>query len=225
MSTQAPPVRRSAGRPLRILLVDDHPAVRYGIRELLAGQADGVTFVEAGEATTATCDLARWVDVAVIDYHLGDRDGLWMTQRIKQQPSPPPILIYSAFADPTLTAAAIMADADGLLRKTVLPSELYIAIRRLLHGRKYFPTIPRAVAVALGSRLDPLDRAIFWMLIHGLAPHDIAARLGITLAELRERRGAAVSVIAPDRALERLTAGARAPLRYERPPRRDPGLR
>jgi DNA-binding NarL/FixJ family response regulator len=202
--------------------VDDHPAVRYGIRQLLARQVEGVTFVEAGEATTEIPELARWVDVAVIDYHLGDRDGLWLTQRIKRQAAAPPVLIYSAFADPTLAAAAILAEADGLLRKTVLPSELYIAIRRLLHGRKYFPAIPRALAVALGSRLGPRDRAIFWMLIHGDGPDEIAARLGITPDELRDRREAAASQIAPDRARTRMTATTAAPLEYRRSPRRYP---
>lgn len=222
MSTQAPAPRRSAGRPLRVLLVDDHPAVRYGVRQLLAGQAHGAAIVEAGEATSAVCDLARWVDVAVIDYHLGDRDGLWLTQRIKQQVSPPPVLIYSAFADPTLAAAAILADADGLLRKTVLPAELYITIRRLLRGRKHFPVIPRAFAVSLGSRLEPRDRAIFWMLIHGVAPGEIVDRLGITPAELLECRRAAVSQLAPQSVAASLTAGARVPLEYGRPRRRYP---
>src|SRR5437016_1394358 len=53
MTTQAPPARRSGGRPLRILLVDDHPAVRYGVRQLLAGHVDEVAIVEAGEARRA----------------------------------------------------------------------------------------------------------------------------------------------------------------------------
>lgn len=225
MSTQAPPARRSGGRPLHILLVDDHPAVRHGIRRLLAGQVDGISIVEAGEATPATSDLARWVDIAVIDYHLGDRDGLWLTQRIKQQPSPPPVLIYSAFADPTLSAAAILADADGLLRKTVLQAELSIAIRRLLRGRKYFPTIPRALAVALGSRFDARDRAIFWMLIHGDTPDEIATRLGITPGELRERRREMVRAIAPAGSAASLDAWTRTPLQYGRGPRRYPRAR
>jgi len=223
MSTQAPAPRRTAGRPLRILLVDDHPAVRYGICQLLAGQEEGITIVEAGAATRDTVDLARWLDVAVVDYHLGYRDGLWLTQQIKQLRSPPPVLIYSAFADPTLAAAAIAAGADGLVRKTALAAELYIAIRRLFHGRAYFPSVPRALAVALSSRLDRRDRAIFWMLIQGVPPKEICSTLSISPAELQCRRSSMVDVIAPNAGIASLTARTRAPLDYRRPPRRYPG--
>jgi DNA-binding NarL/FixJ family response regulator len=223
MRTRAPAPRRTAGRPRRILLVDDHPAVRYGICQLLSGQDEGITIVEAGAATRDTVDLARWLDVAVVDYHLGDRDGLWLTQQIKQLPSPPPVLIYSAFADPPLAAAAIAAGADGLVRKTALAAELYIAIRRLFHGRSYFPTVPRALAVALGSRLDQRERAIFWMLIQGVGPNEICSQLSITPEELRRHRRSMVDVIAPNAGLASLSARTSAPLDYRRPRRPYPG--
>jgi DNA-binding NarL/FixJ family response regulator len=223
MSTQAPAPRRTAGRPLRILLVDDHPAVRYGICQLLSGQDEGITIVEAGAATRETVDLARWLDVAVVDYHLGDRDGLWLTQQIKRLSSPPPVLIYSAFADPTLAAAAIVAGADGLVRKTAVAAELYIAIRRLFHGRAYFPTVPRALAIALGSRLERRERAIFWMLIQGVGPQEICSQLSITSAELQRHRSSMVDAIAPHAGVASLTARTSAPLDYRRPRRRYPG--
>ena len=223
MHTRAPAPRRSAGRPFHILLVDDHPAVRYGIRQLLAGQAEGITIVEAAAATRDTVDLARWIDVAVVDYHLGDLDGLWLTQQIKELRSPPPVLIYSAFADPTLAAAAIVAGADGLVRKTSLAAELYIAIRRLFHGRAYLPAVPRGLAVALGSRLEPRDRAIFWMLIQGVAPAEICSRLSIKPTDLQRHRRSMVAAIAPNGGVASLTARTRAPLDYRRPRRRYPG--
>jgi DNA-binding NarL/FixJ family response regulator len=208
-----------------VLLVDDHPAVRHGIRQLLAAQGDLDIVAEASSASGVTSELARWVDVAVIDYHLGDRDGLWLTHRIKQLPSPPPVLIYSAFADPRLAAAAIIAGADGLLRKSAVAAELYIAIRRLLHGRSYFPAIPKGVDAALRARLGPRDRAIYSMLIHEMAPTEVADRLGITPAELQERRRAIVGAIAPNGAATSLTARARAPLDYRRRRGRYPGVR
>ena len=158
MTASAPAPRRSGGLPIHILLVDDHPAVRHGIRRLLATQGDLDTIAETGTASKETAELARWADVAVVDYHLGDRDGLWLTQEIKRRPSPSPVLIYSAFADVALAAAALVAGADGLLRKTALAEELCIAIRRLFHGRQYFPAIPEATAAALRSRLEARDQ-------------------------------------------------------------------
>lgn len=219
MSTRAPAPRRLGGRPIHVLLVDDHPAVRHGIRQLLTTQGDLDMLAETGSASTATSELARWADIAVIDYYLGDRDGLWLTRQIKRRPSPPPVLVYSAFADPTLAAAAIVAGADGLLAKTALTEELCIAIRRLFHGREYFPAIPGSIAGALRSRLDTRDQTIFSMLIHGAAPARIKSLLGITGADLEERRQAILRAIVPCTACAGGTLLVHAPLDYERPHR------
>ena len=139
-----------------------------------------VLIAEHGSASRDTSDVARWADVAVIDYHLGDRDGLWLTRQIKQRPCPPPVLIYSAFADSALAVAAIVAGADGVLPKTTLAEELTIAIRRLVHRSQYFPAIPASITAALSSRLTALDQAIFSMLIHGVRPGEISTRLALS---------------------------------------------
>jgi DNA-binding NarL/FixJ family response regulator len=206
-------------RPIRVLLVDDHAAVRHGIRQLITEQPDMVTIAEAGSASAATGELARWADVAVIDYHLGGRDGLWLTQQIKQSPSPPPVLIYSAFADATLAAAAIVAGADGLLRKTALVDELCVAIRRLSGGRRYIPAVPPVLTASLRSRLQGRDRAIFSMPLHGASAREICSRLVLAADELEERRQVILRVIAP-RASDGLRGAPRAPLDYARSARR-----
>jgi DNA-binding NarL/FixJ family response regulator len=206
--------------PTHVLLVDDHPAVRHGIRQLISDQPDMVTIAERGRASPETIAIARWADVAVIDYHLGDRDGLWLTRQIKQRPSPPPVLIYSAFADTALVIAAIVAGADGLLSKTTLADELTIAIRRLAHGRQYFPAIPRSISDALCSRLQAGDQTIFSMLIHGVPPAEINSRLELSAGELEARRQLILGVIAPKAARASLPDGTRSPLDYERPRRR-----
>ena len=208
------------GRPIHVLLVNDHPAVRYGIRRLIADQPDMVTVAEHSNASGDTRDVAAWADVAVIDYHLGDRDGLWLTQQIKRHPSPPPVLIYSAFADEALAIAAIVAGADGLLPKTALAEELTVAIRRVFHGRQYFPAIPQSIAAALCSRLDPGDQAIFSMLTHGAPPAEISARLALTPGELEARRHLMLRAIAPKTTRDRVVDAARSPLDYDRPRRR-----
>jgi DNA-binding NarL/FixJ family response regulator len=221
MSTRAPAPRRLGGRPIHVMLVDDHPATRHGIRQLLMTQGDLDMVAETGSASVATSELARWADIAVIDYYLGGPDGLWLTQQIKRRPSAPPVLIYSAFADATLAAAAIVADADGLLAKTALTEELCIAIRRLFHGRQYFPAIPRSIAGALRSRLETRDQPIFSMVLHGAGSREIRSLLGLSAADLAERRQVILSTIAPCSARPGRTVLPRAPLDYERPrPRR-----
>jgi DNA-binding NarL/FixJ family response regulator len=206
--------------PIHVLLVDDHPAVRHGIRRLIADQPDMVTIAEHSSAGTDTRDVARWADVAVIDYHLGDRDGLWLTSQIKRRPCPPPVLIYSAFADAALAIAAIVAGADGMLPKTTLAEELPVAIRRLVHGRQYFPAIPESITAALSSQLTPSDRPIFSMLMHGVPASEIGARLGVAPAALEARRQLILRGIAPKASRPQLPHGIETPLDYERPRRR-----
>ena len=211
---------RPTGPPIHVLLVDDHPAVRHGIRRLISDQPDMVMVAEHSSASADTSAVARWADVAVIDYHLGGRDGLWLTRQIKRHSRPPAALIYSAFADTALALAAVVAGADGLLAKTTLADELTIAIRRLVHGRQYFPAIPGSIAGALGARLEPADRAIFSMLIDGIAPAQISVRLGLTPTELDARRELILRAIAPKAARAGRPVVPQLPLDYERPRRR-----
>ena len=212
--------RLAIGSPIHVLLVDDHPAVRHGIRQLISDQPDMATIAEHGSASPDTSAVARWADVAVIDYHLGDRDGLWLTRQIKQRPSPPRVLIFSAFADTALAVAAIVTGADGLLPKAALAEELPIAIRRLFHGRQYFPAVPQSISDTLCSRLDPRDQAIFSMMVHGLAAAEISSRLDIDPAELEARRQLMLRVIAPRAGRTNLPDHPRSHLDYERPRRR-----
>lgn len=206
--------------PIHVLLVDDHPAVRHGIRQLIADQPDMVMIAEHSSASRDTSEVARWADVAVVDFHLGDRDGLWLTGQIKQRPGAPPVLIYSAFADTTLAVAAIVAGADGLLPKATLGEELTIAVRRLVHGRQYFPAIPASIAAALSTRLAPHDQAILSMLVHGVPAGEIASRLDMTLGELEARRQLIVRTIAPKGARAVVPPGSGPVLDYDRPRRR-----
>jgi DNA-binding NarL/FixJ family response regulator len=216
-----PPPRQPADRrPIHVLLVDDHPEVRHGLRRLLAEEPDIVTIAESGAATMQTSQLARWTDVAVVDYHLGDRNGLWLTEQIKRQPFRTRVLIYSAFADEPLAVAAILAGADGLLSKATLSEELCVAIRRLFGGHQYFPAVAPSVTAALSSRLGRQDRAIFSMLLHGVPVGEIGARLLITPSEVEERRQAIRLELAPPSTRDRVLAAAHAPLDYDRSRRR-----
>jgi DNA-binding NarL/FixJ family response regulator len=212
---------RPAGLPIHVLLVDDHPAVRVGMRRLIAAQPDLDVIAEAASASETVGQLARWVDVAVFDYHLGPgEDGLWLTRRIKQLPNPPRILIYSAFADGALAIAAIVAGADGLLSKATVDEELCATIRGLARGRQHLPAVPAALASALSARCKARDQPIFSMLLHGIPPREIAKRLMIPPEELEARRAVILEALAPNVNHARVAKGDHAPLDYDRAQRR-----
>jgi two-component system response regulator DevR len=127
---------------IRVLLVDDHEAVRQGLADLLADE-EGIELV--GAAATAREMLVEALrvapDVAVVDYQLGDgrTDGLALCRLLKGLPRPPRVLVYSAYADWKLAEQALAAGADGLVSKGSLGIEVMWAIHAVAEGRQVLP--------------------------------------------------------------------------------------
>jgi two-component system response regulator DevR len=171
-----------------LLVVDDHPAVRTGLRGLLDDQSDFELVDAVGSAEAVLC-LAEHeaIDVAVVDYQLDGRNGLWVSRKLKRLPAPPRVLIYSAYADGVLAAACVAAEADALLSKGTIGSELCDAIRGVARGRLLLPPLPQPLGMMMRERLDGEEQAIFGMLSAGIAPLEIAQLLGISSAGLESR--------------------------------------
>ncbi len=179
-----------------MLVVDDHTAVRIGLGGLLEDRSDMEVVATAASAREALADAARVApDVAVVDFHLGDGDGLTLCRAMKRLPRPPRVLVYSAYADGPLTAAAVVAGADAVLSKGTLGEEVVRTIRTLAHGRRAIPPIPRAVLRSLRARLEPADQSILGMLIQGITPSEVASVLRISQSLLESRRTAIVRAL------------------------------
>jgi DNA-binding NarL/FixJ family response regulator len=174
--------------PIRCLVVDDHPAVRVGLRELLAAEPD---FEVLGALATAEAAVefaeGRRVDVAVVDYQLGGRSGLWVSRKLKRLPNPPAVLIYSAFCDYLLAAACVVAEANGLVSKSALGVDLCEQIREAARGATHLPMVPPSLAASMRRRFDPEEQAIFGLLLAGIATEEIGRTLGLGRGELEGR--------------------------------------
>jgi DNA-binding NarL/FixJ family response regulator len=180
----------SQPRQIRLMVVDDHAAVRLGVVQLLEGQRDfsvEVVCVDA-EGALAQAELTA-VDVAVVDYHLGGRNGLWVARRLQQLAEPPRVIVYSAFANDHLATCCVIAGADGLLNKGGLGSELCDAVRSVARGRRLFPKTSGPMVDMLGRRLDDTERPIFGMLLAGIPRPEIRQTLGMSARELSFREG------------------------------------
>src|SRR6185436_1136271 len=106
---------------IRVLVVDDHPAVRQGIEAML-GHEDGIvcigTAASAGEAHELWPAAERLpADVVVVDRHLPDEDGLSLCLWLRTRTPAPAVVIYSAFADEALVLPAVVAGACALIGK------------------------------------------------------------------------------------------------------------
>lgn len=177
--------------PIRCLLVDDHPAIRLGLRELLE-EDPGFTVLDS--LSTAESGLAfaerATVDVAVLDYQLGGHSGLWLCRKLKQLPDPPAVLIYTAYSDSLLAAASVVAQADGLISKGSLGVELCRRIREVHRGVTQAPLLPPSLAASLRRRLDETEQAIYGLMLASFTLDEVARTLGLSGEELERRRSA-----------------------------------
>ena len=182
-------VRRTSAVPaIRCLVVDDHPAIRLGLRELLTAEADidVLDALPSAEAAVAFAERTP-IDVAVVDYQLGGRSGLWCSRKLKRLPGPPAVLIFSAFSNHLLAAACVVAQVDGLVSKTAIGDELCARIRQAATGVSQPPMIPPAMAGSLRRRLDPSEQAIFGMMQAAITTEEIGRTLGMDRGELEGR--------------------------------------
>jgi DNA-binding NarL/FixJ family response regulator len=189
MSRNGADIRGTEQTPIRCLIVDDHPAVLAGLRGLLASEAD-FDVVDAVDSAEEAADVAERVpvDVAIVDYQLPGHSGLWLSRKLKRLPDPPAVLIYSAFSDYMLVAACVVAEADGLLSKAALGSDLYTAIRRASMGMSRLPPVPPTLADSLRRRFESLEQAIFGLLVAGIGRDEIGRTLHIDIGELETRQ-------------------------------------
>lgn len=173
---------------LRLLVVDDHPAVRRGLCELLEDQPDFrvIDAVSSAEEAMSVAEHER-LDVAVVDYQLGGRNGLWVSRKLRRLPRPPRVVIYSAYCDGWLAAAAVVAEADGLVSKGGLGAELCDAVRSAADGRLSLPAVSLQFAEVMRRRLDGQEQAIFGMSLAGISRREIAKTLRMSESELESR--------------------------------------
>lgn len=124
---------------LRIMLVDDHPVVRRGVRDILADSLENAVIHEVGSGGEAVM-LVRshpW-HVIILDLSLPDASGLDVLKRIRQIRPRLPVLILSMHAADQFARRAVAAGASGYLTKETADTELVTAVTRLIRGGRYF---------------------------------------------------------------------------------------
>ena len=143
-----------SGRPLRVLLVDDHQVVRDGIKALLGPLEDVEVVAEAESAREAVSAAERFVpDAVVMDIRLADGSGIEATREIRARLPDVRVLMLTSFADDEALFASIMAGASGYVVKQIKGNQLVHAIRTVGGG---------------GSMLDPaVTAAVLERLRHG----------------------------------------------------------
>ena len=178
-------------RTIRLLIADDHPVVRAGLRAVLETEPG---FVIAAEAATAEQAVALAteldVDVVLMDLQFGaGMNGSQATAAITARPGAPRVLVVTTYDTDADTLPAIEAGATGYLLKDAPPEELAAAVRTAAAGRTALaPTVAdrlvnrmRTPATALSRR----ETEVLTLVAEGLSNHAIAERLHLSQATVK----------------------------------------
>ena len=134
---------------MKILLADDHPVVRHGLRQILATEFAQATFGEAQNASELInlVGSGRW-DIVVLDLAMPGGNGLEALKQIKHDQAHLPVMILSNYPEDQYAVRTIRAGAAGYLNKESAPEELVMAVRKVLHGGVYIsPTVADELVV------------------------------------------------------------------------------
>jgi two-component system, NarL family, invasion response regulator UvrY len=153
MKTQAP---ADTPRALRVLIADDHPVIRRGLREILEGAYGNVI---TGEATTSQEALdcvwkAHW-DLVLLDITMPGRSGMDVLKEVRRSRPQLPVLILSVHDEEEYALRVIKAGAAGYVTKNKAPEVLLEAVGKVLGGGKY---ISPALAERLAAYLQGGER-------------------------------------------------------------------
>lgn len=181
---------------IRVVLVDDHPALRAGLYTVLRAEPGIVPQAAVATAREAVAEIDRGSpDLVLLDYHLQDGDGLSLCHRLKSRRDPPRVMIYSAYADARLAIPAVVAGADGVANKSASAEELFDAIRTVAKGGRLLPPVPRELLAEASARIAAEDLPILGMIMDRTDRAEIARVLQIPSRELEERVGRMVSAL------------------------------
>jgi DNA-binding NarL/FixJ family response regulator len=177
-----------APEPIRVLLVDDHPVVREGLRSMLSD--DGIEVVgEAGSAEEALgCCAELFPDVVLLDVQLPGKDGLHCLKELQKAQPGVAVLIVSMHDEPRFVRAAIDAGARGYVLKGIGRRELLSSVRAARAGEvvldpalvRTVTACPETVLAALApvaERLSAIERVVLTHMADGLTNKQIAERM------------------------------------------------
>jgi DNA-binding NarL/FixJ family response regulator len=182
---------------IRVLLVDDQPLIRAGLRMLCEAEADLTVVGEAANGRDAIELAARLTpDVIVMDLRMPGVDGITATGRILAARPATRVLVLTTFGDDDHLYPALTAGACGFLLKDAPPEELLDGIRRAAAGDSPFSqdVLRRLVQRAVHARADrpqPVagltarERDVLNLVAEGLSNTEIAERLHIGVTTVK----------------------------------------
>jgi DNA-binding NarL/FixJ family response regulator len=183
---------------IKILIADDHPIVRQGLKQILTEEPDMGEFGEA-KNSQETLDLVRkcdW-DVVILDITMPGRGGLDTLKEIRTERPKLPVLILSIHPEDQYAVRALKAGAAGYMTKESAPDDLIKAIRKVLKGGKYIsPSLAENLALFLErddqksphENLSDREYQVMCMIAAGKKVKEIAESLSLSVKTISTYR-------------------------------------
>jgi DNA-binding NarL/FixJ family response regulator len=180
----------STPRPIRILIVDDHPLIQDGIAALIAGKKDLELVAQASNGTEGVEQFRKHrPDITLMDLQMEGLNGIDAIIAIREQAPDAAIIVLTTYSGDVRVRRALKAGAQAYLLKNLLHKDLLDTIRSVHAGRR---TVSPDVAAALAEHSldEPLtdrEMEVLQLIASGHANKEIAARLSITEEAVKSR--------------------------------------
>lgn len=191
----------SLARPRRVLIVDDHPIVRQGVRRMIELESDLMVCGEAQTEKEARAAIrALHPDVVIVDLSLGQGDGLELVRDVHAQLPQLPMLVLSMHDEQIYGERLLAAGASGYIMKHAASALLLVALRAVLAGGVYLSeslarNLERAVGgINGGVSPDPIGRLsnrelqVMSLIGRGLSSREAAEGLGLSIKTIETYR-------------------------------------
>ena len=176
---------------IKIIIADDHAIVREGLKQIVAEEKDMKVCGEAEDAAGLMELLKKenW-SIVVLDINMPGKSGLEALKDIKQLYPDLPVLVLSMFSEDQYGLRAIKAGASGYLKKVSATTELVVAIRKIVSGRKYInPELAEKLAENFGNeksnyiheKLSDREYQIMCNIALGKSAEEIAEELSLSI--------------------------------------------
>jgi DNA-binding NarL/FixJ family response regulator len=167
-------------RPIRLVIVEDHPALAEGLAALVRGESDVELIGVAGDrAAAAELITGKRPDVVLCDVVLdGERAGLRLLNELSGRPAPA-FIMFSAYGYPDYYVTALEQGAAGYLLKMATIGEVMGAVRTVASGGRAFPSDVLRGARRARRRPTPRQREIIVLVADGKTNEEIATALSI----------------------------------------------
>jgi DNA-binding NarL/FixJ family response regulator len=172
--------------PIRVLVVDDHPVVRQGLRAFLDVQPDMTVVGEAADgAACVTAAQELRPDVVLLDLRMPASDGLAALTGLRAHSIPARVLVITSFTEPSAVLPAVRAGAAGYVYKDIDPPALAAAIRAVHAGHVLLhPDVVQLLSSSAShsptARLTNREREVLTEIARGRSNREIARALAVS---------------------------------------------